>query len=93
MDEESLLDAWRIMNENGKKFAWRRLNPVRKQARLDFFLISDNMFQYVMETDIVPGCRTDHSGIILTLKLSENERGNDTGSLTTHCLKIRTIYK
>ena len=30
MDEESLLVAWRIMNENVKKFAWRRLNPVRK---------------------------------------------------------------
>ena len=75
MDEENLLDAWRIMNENVKKFSWCRLNPERKQARLDFFLVSDNMFQFVMETDIVPSYRTDHGGIILTLKLSENERG------------------
>ena len=42
LEENNLLDIWRIMNEDKRQFTWRRLNPVRKQARLDFFL-SDNI--------------------------------------------------
>ena len=30
-------DAWRFLNEDKKEFIWKKLNPVRKQARLDFF--------------------------------------------------------
>ena len=30
-------DAWRFLNEDKKGFIWKKLNPVRKQARLDFF--------------------------------------------------------
>ena len=37
IEEENLIDAWRMLNENSKKYTWRRLNPTRKQARLDFF--------------------------------------------------------
>ena len=33
------------------------------------------MFTLVHDSDIVPGYRTDHSGIILKIKLQENERG------------------
>ena len=70
-----MLDVWRIMNENFRKFIWRRLNPVRKQAMLDYFLVNDSLFHYVAETDIIAGYRSDHNGILLKLKLIENERG------------------
>ena len=33
------------------------------------------MFTLVHDSDIVPGYRIDHSGIILKIKLQENERG------------------
>ena len=63
IEEENLLDVWRVSNEDSRKYTWRRLNPVIKQARLDFYLISENMFQFVTDTKIIPGYRTDHSGI------------------------------
>ena len=47
-----------------KMYTWRRLNPTKKQARLDFYLISDTMSAFVMDTEIISGYRTDHSGII-----------------------------
>ena len=37
MEEENFVDVWRLMNENTKKYTWRRLNPTKKQARLDYF--------------------------------------------------------
>ena len=71
------------MNENRKQFTWRRKNPVRKQARLDYFLISDNIPQFVMDSQIIPGFRTDHNGIILKLHLKKIGV-KDTGSLIIH---------
>ena len=64
-----------MINENCRKYTWRRSNPTVKQARLDYFLICENMSQYVIDAEIIPGYRTDHSGITLKLKLVESERG------------------
>ena len=43
------------MHENTKKYTWRRLNPTKKQARLDYFPVSDPLFSFVVDSDIVPG--------------------------------------
>ena len=68
---------------------WSRRNPVRKQARLDFFLVNENIFPYVHDTNIIPGFRTDHSSILLKLKLYDNERGRGYWKLNNSLLKDR----
>ena len=62
IEKENFVDAWRMINENCRKYTWRRLNPMIKQARLDYFLVSENMLQYVVDAEIIPGYRTDHQG-------------------------------
>ena len=42
---------------------------------MNYILVSDPLFSFVVDSDIVPGYRTDHSGIIVKLKLQENDRG------------------
>ena len=68
MEENSLVDVWRLFNEDVRAYTWKRMNPVRKQARLDYFLINETCLEYVMDTNINPGYRTDHSSILLKLK-------------------------
>ena len=75
IDDDNFKDPWRIMNQNLRKYTWRRNNPTPKQARLDFFLVYDSIFQFVTAANIISGYRTDHSAITLKLKLHENERG------------------
>ena len=87
MEEESLLDVWRIMNGNCKKFTWRRLNTVRTQARLDYFLVSESLPHYVTEADFIAGYRTDHNDTILKLKLIENIRGKGYWKFNNFILK------
>ena len=87
IEEEHFIDVWRVMNENTQKYTWRRLNPTKKQARLDYFLVSETINSYVMHSDIVPGYRTDHSGIILKLKLQEAERGRGYWKFNNTLLK------
>ena len=58
-----------------KEFTWRKLNPDRKQARLDFFLINFDVVNHLDDCQIVPGYRSDHSGVILKLDFFEHPRG------------------
>ena len=63
--KKSLVDVWRLFNEDVRAYTWKRKNPVRKQARLDYFSINETCLEYVMDTDINPGYRTDLSSILL----------------------------
>ena len=87
MEENGYIDVWRVQNENKKKNTWRRLNPDKKQSRLDFFLFSEDTFQYVHESGIVPGYRTDHSGVYVKVKLQDNERGKGYWKFNNSLLK------
>ena len=57
-----------------KKFTWRKKSPC-KQARLDYFLISENMRQFVKKSEIESGYRSDHSVVILELNFTNFKQG------------------
>ena len=89
IDEEDFVDIYRVLNgdRREREFTWSRRNPVRKQARLDYFLISDDCFPYASEAKIIPGYRSDHSGIVLELTLNTNERGRGYWKFNNSLLK------
>ena len=77
LDNMDYMDAWRFLNEEKKGFTWRRLQPDKKQARLDYFLISHFMFFFLHTCEIIPGYRSDHSGVLLKLKINfDTEKGH-----------------
>ena len=43
MNANNLIDIFRLCHPNDKRYTWRRKNPI-KQGRLDYFLISNSMF-------------------------------------------------
>ncbi len=75
IDIFDLIDVWRNFHPTERRYTWRQNNPLI-QCRLDYFLVSNNLLEYVTKTDINPGLRTDHSSILLKLKLQKNpDRG------------------
>lgn len=70
----NLIDPWRVSNPTVKAYTWKRSNPTKK-ARLDFFLISEELSNLVESTSIGPGYRTDHSCISIALRLTNFKRG------------------
>ena len=58
-----LVDVFRFLHPDEKKYTWRRKNPL-KQARLDFFLISDAATDLVEDCSILPSYRSDHSSSV-----------------------------
>jgi len=71
MLDSDLIDCWRKDHMEDRKYTWLKKNPV-KQARLDFFLISNTIYSKVDKTDILPGYRTDHSLTFLSVVLDKN---------------------
>ena len=60
-----LLDPWRTCYPVDKKFTWRQTSPI-KQSRIDYFLVSEDIFSLMEYTKIIPGYRTDHCAIVFS---------------------------
>ncbi len=64
-----LVDVWRDHNPDVQSYTWRRPNPIR-QARLDFFLVSQNLCSLVCQSSINVGYRTDH--LLIDIKFNNS---------------------
>ena len=83
-----LEDVWRLKHENIKRYTWRQKTP-RIHCRLDYFLISRQVLDYTVKSDIMPSILSDHSPILLTLKyLPDPKIGAGTWKLNTSLLKL-----
>ena len=49
IEDEVFLDTYRIFHEEKREYTWSKRNPVRKQARLHFFLTSFECFYMHMQ--------------------------------------------
>ena len=91
-----LIDVWRTLNPDGKRFTWRRTKP-EVHCRLDYFMISSSLITAITNADILPGYRTDHSLITIHLAGNNNPRGPGFWKLNTSFLLdseyIETIKK
>ena len=74
INTKNMIDPFREMYPDLKRFTWRKKNPL-KQARLDYFLISENVMQKVKNSFIDMAYRSDHSMITLVINLNDIECG------------------
>ena len=70
MDVFDLIDVWRHFHPTERRYTWRQNIPLI-QCRLEYFLVSNNLLEYVTKSDINPGLRTDHSSISIKLQLQK----------------------
>ena len=69
----SLCDAWRRLNPNERKFTWQRSNPASTQgvskSRIDRFYVPSHLISSIVSCEIIPCSLSDHSAVLLTVKL------------------------
>ena len=81
--KHNLIDVWRRMHPDERKYTWLRKNSL-KAGRLDMFFVSDEMLNSLIDVEIIPGYRTDHNAVTLSLQ-SKQKRGNGiSGNLIPH---------
>ena len=86
MDSLSLKDAFRYFNKDARCYTWHKKNPI-KRARLDYFIVSENLTDHIDKCNIKPGYRSDHSFIELIITLCKFERGRGLWKLNCSLLK------
>ena len=70
----NLMDPYREFYPSTKRFSWRKNRPLQ-MARLDFFLISENLLSSINSCTIEPSYRSDHSIIILKCNFTQFVKG------------------
>ena len=73
--ENGLTDVWRHCHPDQHGFTWRKLNPKPVFSRLDYMIVSDSVVQFVQEISLLPGFRTDHTTVEMTLDFHVDKRG------------------
>ncbi|XP_068707970.1 uncharacterized protein [Montipora foliosa] len=98
MDIFDLMDIQRIRHPNAKKFSYVS-KALKMRSRIDFFLISKNLKNFVRKVDIQPSIAPDHNLIYLLLTWTkENPRGpglwkfNNSLLTEEYSAKIRELY-
>jgi exonuclease III len=84
--ELDLIDVWREINPETLRYTWRRHNQ-RQQARLDFFLVSENLLSNVKEADINIAYRSDHSSISINLEFKKEEKTHNFWKFNSSLLR------
>ena len=70
----NLYDPFRETYPSLKRYTWRKKSPL-KQARLDFFLISEALLPSVNKSSVEASYRSDHSMIILDISFIQFQKG------------------
>jgi hypothetical protein len=87
MDESNLIDIWRLMHPNLRRYTYHQQRPTQTFTRLDFFLISQGMTGFIENSSIQPGYCTDHSMITISLNLLNHPRGRGMWKLNNSLLQ------
>ena len=87
---KNLIDIWRLQNLSEKRFTWGTKKPY-KRARLDYFIINEDLLSFNPETDILPAYKSDHNIIKLSFKISPNVRGRGSWKLNNDLLKHKDL--
>ena len=86
MNSLDLIDSFRYLNNNVKRFSWRKKTPL-KQARLDYFLTSNTIADMIDSCNIKPSYRSDHSIIEIKISISDFVFGRGTWKINNSLLE------
>ena len=74
-NELDLIDIWRIKHPLMSSYTWSQKSP-QVFCRLDYWLVSNNLQDFVKSTDTIPAINTDHAVIdLVSTKPDEDTKG------------------
>lgn len=87
-----LIDSWRELYPEKKKYTWRRFKSF-VQGRLDYFLLSQELNVQVKKANISPGYCSDHALVSLELKVNDIKRGKPLWKFNNSLLRDKEYAK
>ena len=97
MKKFMLIDIWRKVHFDKRQYTWRN-KSVQVASRIDLVLISKDLKNYIVKTDIRPVVCGDHNAVTITIKVNSTKHGPGFWKLNTnmltnsdYCKEIRCI--
>ena len=87
-----LCDIWRKLHPNVHQFTWRQLS-LGVSSRIDFWLVSKDMIQFIENTCIKPTVKSDHNAIMLSVKMNNVKHGPGYWKMNVNILKDELYVK
>ena len=69
-----LNDVWRLFHPDEKEYSWSRKNPFTAR-RLDYILVSDNIYDKIIDCNIISAPHSDHRIVDMKYKVTHTQRG------------------
>ena len=89
VENSNLKDIWRTFHPDKEGYTWRRMKPNRVCVHLDYFFVSDSLMQMIINSEIMPGFRTDHSIVVMKISIDFPKRGPGYWKFNTFLLRDR----
>lgn len=93
MSDEGLVDVWRLQNPEKRLYTYRKENPTNYHARLDLFLVSDTLVNFVSKTDIHASYISDHATPSLEVSPNLVQRGKGYWKMNVSLLNDKEYIK
>ena len=81
-----LIDPWRCSYPAARKYSWRSAKKPFQLSRLDFFIVSVDVYAKILKQNYKPGYRTDHSLVFIEIDLAKSVRGKGFWKLNVSLL-------
>ena len=90
IEKLGLVDIWRLQHSETKKYTWGTKNPF-KRARLDYFLINEDLLSLCPDAKIHSCYKSDHNVISLEINISKNEKERGSWKLNSTLLENKEL--
>ena len=90
MEKIHLNDIWRLRNPDVRRYTWHRWSKFHKPmcSRIDMILISAGIVDQISKCSIEMGHMSDHSLVLLEIKLDNFRRGTGTWKFNNQRLNV-----
>ena len=85
--ELDLIDIWRTKNPETKSYTWSQNLPIIF-CRLDYWLISNGLQDFIKSTNIIPAIKTDHAAAIDLVLTDIGKEAKGPGFWKFNCLLL-----
>ena len=89
MEEEELIDVWRIRNPDLFQFTWKRKHPLC-MSQLDYLIIPQAELGLVSHMEIVNSVESDHLFIAVTIDFDVQVKGRGFWKMNNQHLRDKT---
>lgn len=93
LELRDLVDVWRTANPEKYQYTWKRDQQAQISSRIDYFFVSQGLCNRILDTDILPGYKSDHWRLQTSFNFEDHPRGRGFWKFNTSYLRDKQFLE